>query len=91
MIVIGLTMPSMFFIEEGIKMSARELTVFVSVIMIVAMLIIPLPTWLLSILLIMNISLAFLVLLTSMNLTEPLQFSVFPTLLLLVNFVSFRA
>ena len=66
-------------------MSAREVTVFLSVIMIVAMLIIPLPTWLLSILLIMNISVALLVLLTSMNMTEPLQFSVFPTLLLLLT------
>src|SRR3954454_22477815 len=75
----------MFFKEEGIKMSAREVIVFVSVIMIVAMLIIPLPTWLLSILLIINISLALLVLLTSMNMTEPLQFSVFPSLLLLLT------
>jgi flagellar biosynthesis protein FlhA len=75
----------MFFKEEGIKMSAREVIVFVSVIMIVAMLIIPLPTWLLSILLILNISVALLVLLTSMSLIEPLQFSVFPTLLLLLT------
>jgi flagellar biosynthesis protein FlhA len=66
-------------------MSAREVIVFVSVIMIVAMLIIPLPTWLLSILLILNISVALLVLLTSMSLIEPLQFSVFPTLLLLLT------
>jgi len=66
-------------------MSAKELTVFISVIMIVAMLIVPLPTWLLSILLILNISLALLVLLTSMSLIEPLQFSVFPTLLLLLT------
>ncbi|WP_394232514.1 flagellar biosynthesis protein FlhA [Niallia oryzisoli] len=66
-------------------MKARDLIVIISVIMIVAMLIIPLPTWLLSILLIINISLALLVLLTSMNMTEPLQFSVFPSLLLLLT------
>ncbi len=71
--------------RRGITMSAKEVTVFVSVITIVAMLIIPLPTWLLSILLILNISLAILVLLTSMSMTEPLQFSVFPTLLLLLT------
>ena len=53
--------------------------------MIVAMLIIPLPTWLLSVLLIINITLALLVLLTAMNMTEPLQFSVFPSLLLLLT------
>ncbi|WP_071395323.1 flagellar biosynthesis protein FlhA [Bacillus tuaregi] len=66
-------------------MKARDLIVIISVIMIVAMLIIPLPTWLLSILLIINISLGLLVLLTSMNMTEPLQFSVFPSLLLLLT------
>lgn len=53
--------------------------------MIVAMLIIPLPTWLLSVLLIINITLALLVLLTAMNMIEPLQFSVFPSLLLLLT------
>lgn len=66
-------------------MSVKELSVFLGVIMIVAMLIIPLPTWLLSILLILNISLALLVLLTSMNMTEPLQLSVFPSLVLLLT------
>jgi flagellar biosynthesis protein FlhA len=66
-------------------LKARELIVIASVIMIVAMLIIPLPTWLLSILLIINITLALLVLLTAMNMTEPLQFSVFPSLLLLLT------
>jgi flagellar biosynthesis protein FlhA len=66
-------------------LKARDLIVIVSVIMIVAMLIIPLPTWLLSVLLIINITLALLVLLTAMNMTEPLQFSVFPSLLLLLT------
>lgn len=66
-------------------MSARDLSVLISVILIVAMLIIPFPTWLLSILIILNITLALLVLLVSMNMTEPLQFSVFPSLLLLLT------
>ena len=43
-------------------MKARDLTVLLSVIMIVAMLIIPLPTWILSFLLIVNISLAVIIL-----------------------------
>ncbi|PLR97262.1 flagellar biosynthesis protein FlhA [Bacillus sp. T33-2] len=66
-------------------MSARDLSVLLSVILIVAMLIIPFPTWLLSLLIMVNISLALLVLLTTMNMTEPLQFSVFPSLLLLLT------
>ncbi|WP_449619395.1 flagellar biosynthesis protein FlhA [Robertmurraya sp. Marseille-Q9965] len=66
-------------------MKAKDLTVLLAVILIVAMLIIPLPTWLLSLLIIINISLALLILLISMNINEPLQFSVFPSLLLLVT------
>ncbi|MDQ0156798.1 flagellar biosynthesis protein FlhA [Robertmurraya andreesenii] len=66
-------------------MRAKDLTVLLAVILIVAMLIIPLPTWLLSLLLIVNISLALLILLISMNTNEPLQFSVFPSLLLLAT------
>ncbi|MDZ5473465.1 flagellar biosynthesis protein FlhA [Bacillus sp. 31A1R] len=66
-------------------MSARDLSVLLSVILIVAMLIIPFPSWLLSVLIIVNISLALLVLLTSMNMNEPLQFSIFPSLLLLLT------
>lgn len=66
-------------------MSGRDLSVVVGVLLIVAMLIIPFPTWLLSILIMLNISLALLVLLNSMNMKEPLQFSVFPSLLLLLT------
>ncbi|MFY4773902.1 flagellar biosynthesis protein FlhA [Metabacillus sp. RGM 3146] len=66
-------------------MSARDLSVLLSVILIVAMLIIPFPSWLLSLLIISNISLALLVLLTSMNMREPLEFSIFPSLLLLLT------
>jgi flagellar biosynthesis protein FlhA len=49
------------------------------------MLIIPLPGWLLSILILLNISLALIVILVSMNTQEVLQFSIFPTLLLLLT------
>jgi flagellar biosynthesis protein FlhA len=67
------------------QLSARDLSVLFSVILIVAMLIIPFPPWLLSVLIIINISLALLVLLTSMNMNEPLQFAIFPSLLLLLT------
>ncbi|WP_457983532.1 flagellar biosynthesis protein FlhA [Bacillus paralicheniformis] len=66
-------------------MSARDLSVLSGVVLIVAMLIIPFPPWLLSVLIIVNISLALIVLLTTMNMQEPLQFSIFPSLLLLLT------
>jgi flagellar biosynthesis protein FlhA len=51
----------------------------------VIMLIIPLPPAMLDFLIITNISLAILIILVAMNTKEPLQFSIFPTLLLLVT------
>src|SRR5690625_4125113 len=66
-------------------MKARELSVLLAVILIIVMLIIPLPGWLLSILILCNISLALIVILVSMNTQEALQFSIFPSLLLLLT------
>ncbi|MBM7644372.1 flagellar biosynthesis protein FlhA [Scopulibacillus daqui] len=66
-------------------MKAKDLIVLSGVILIVLMLIIPLPPFILSLLIIINISLALIVLLVSMNMNEPLQFSIFPSLLLLLT------
>ncbi|MFC4387415.1 flagellar biosynthesis protein FlhA [Gracilibacillus marinus] len=66
-------------------MKARDFTVLLGVILIIVMLVIPLPGWLLSILILLNISLALIVILVSMNTTDALQFSVFPSLLLLLT------
>ena len=66
-------------------MKTKDIAVLLSVILIVAMLVIPFPPWMLSFLIITNISLALLVLLTTMNVNEPLQFSIFPSLLLLLT------
>lgn len=66
-------------------MSVRDLSVLLGVILIIVMLVIPLPGWILSFLIIINISLGLLVILVSMNMQEPLQFSIFPSLLLLLT------
>ena len=55
------------------------------VVIIVLFLIIPLPTWTLDILLIINIGLAVLILMITMNISEPLEFSIFPSLLLITT------
>jgi len=57
----------------------------VGVIGIVLMLVIPLPTWLLDILFILNITIALIILLVGMNTQEALQFSIFPALLLVTT------
>lgn len=66
-------------------MKISDLAVMLGVILIVAMMVIPIPTQLLDVLLIINISLALLILLIAMNTREALQFSIFPALLLITT------
>ncbi|MCO7125980.1 flagellar biosynthesis protein FlhA [Sporolactobacillus shoreicorticis] len=66
-------------------MKTRDYIVMIGVVLIVMMLIIPLPASLLSFLIIINISLALVVLLVTLNVTESLDFSVFPSLLLIMT------
>ena len=55
------------------------------VVVIVLFLIIPLPTFMLDFLLIVNIGLSILILMITMNIAEPLEFSIFPSLLLVTT------
>jgi flagellar biosynthesis protein FlhA len=65
--------------------TARDLPIILGVVLIIVMLVIPLPTWLLSVLIMVNISLSLLVLLMAMNMREALEMSVFPSLLLVLT------
>ncbi|WP_458122508.1 flagellar biosynthesis protein FlhA [Paenibacillus sp. Z6-24] len=49
------------------------------------MMILPIPAWLLDVLLIVNISLAMIILLIAMNTKEALEFSIFPAMLLITT------
>lgn len=60
-------------------------SVTIMVAVIVLMLIVPLPTWILDTLFVFNIVASFLILLLSMNINEPLQFSIYPSLLLVTT------
>lgn len=62
-----------------------DLYVVLAVVLIVVMMVLPLPTFLLDILLATNISLSLLILLITMNINEPLEISVFPSLLLITT------
>jgi len=62
-----------------------DLFVAVAVISVVVMMIIPLPTLLLDVLLTFNISFALVLLLVSMYTQEPLQLSIFPSILLITT------
>jgi flagellar biosynthesis protein FlhA len=60
-------------------------TVPVGVVGIILLLIVPIPTGLLDVLIVLNISFALLILLTAMFIKKPLDFSVFPSLLLVAT------
>lgn len=63
----------------------KDLSVLIAVIMIVVMMVIPLPPLLLDLLILVNISLALTIILVAMNTNDALQFSIFPSLLLLTT------
>ena len=56
-----------------------------AVVVIVLFLIIPLPTALLDVLLVVNIGLSIMILMITMNISEALEFSIFPSLLLITT------
>jgi flagellar biosynthesis protein FlhA len=56
-----------------------------AVVVIVLFLIIPLPTQLLDLLLVVNIGLSVMILMITMNISEALEFSIFPSLLLITT------
>ncbi|HWR07522.1 flagellar biosynthesis protein FlhA [Sporomusa sp.] len=62
-----------------------DIMVSVAIITIVVMMIIPLPTLLLDLLLTLNITLALIIVMVAIYNIEPLEFSVFPSLLLITT------
>lgn len=67
------------------KSNLVKMAVPVGVIGIILLLVVPVPAYLLDILIIINILLALVVLLTTMFVRKPLDFSVFPSLLLVAT------
>lgn len=66
-------------------MRVKDLTVLVGVIGIVLMMVVPVSVHVVDVLLIINISLALMILLVAMNTQEALDFSIFPSLLLITT------
>jgi len=66
-------------------LKTKDIAVLAGIIGIVLMMILPIPLWLLDLLLVVNISIALMILLVAMNSKEALQFSIFPALLLITT------
>lgn len=60
----------------------RGLIVPLGFMALMAVLIVPVPTWVMDVLIVLNIALAVVILLTTIQMEHPLDFSVFPSLLL---------
>jgi len=67
------------------KKSLATFGVPIGVVGIVLLLVVPVPAWLLDVLIIINILFALVILLTTMFVKRPLDFSVFPSLLLVAT------
>lgn len=65
------------------KVINNAVTVFI--LFIIVLLIIPLPTWMLDMMIVINISISLIILLTTMYIKEALEFSIFPSLLLITT------
>ena len=63
----------------------RDIILPVGIVMIVAMMLIPLPSAILDVLLTINIALAMTIMLVAIYTSEPLQYSTFPTILLVAT------
>jgi flagellar biosynthesis protein FlhA len=70
---------------EGPLSRFSDIGMAVAILTIVGMLIVPLPDWLLDFCIVLNLSVAVVVVLVTLYTTEPLEFSVFPSLLLITT------
>src|SRR3546814_10746515 len=81
----GMTMPTFSAIGEALRRG--DIVFAAGVIAILAVLILPMPTWLLDFCLALSILLSVLILMTVMFIRKPMDFSAFPTVLLVAPII----
>ncbi len=72
-------------VEGPALLRNQDITLAVCVVAILTVLVIPIPTWTLDILLSLNISISIVILLSTIYLLNPVDFAVFPSLLLMLT------
>ena len=77
------TLDRLSFLTRGVN--ARSLTGQLLILMILGMMVLPLPAFALDMMFTFNIALSIMVLLVSIHTLKPLEFAVFPTVLLLTT------
>ena len=71
--------------QRTVDSGNSDIALAACVVAILLVLVIPIPTWLLDILLTINISLSVVVLMATLYLRQPVEFAVFPSLLLMLT------
>jgi flagellar biosynthesis protein FlhA len=66
-------------------MKVSDVSFAVAILAVVLLMVLPVPSYVMDILLILNISLSIIILLLALYIKDPLEFSVFPTLLLIIT------
>src|SRR6266702_1006967 len=87
---IGTTTSKGFYLTPariGDFIRKSDLGLAIGIMAILVVLILPLPTWLLDVSLAFSLSFSILILMTAVFIRKPLEFSSFPTILLITNFV----
>ncbi|MEX0815372.1 MAG: flagellar biosynthesis protein FlhA [Dongiaceae bacterium] len=79
------TSPAALFARLSVVLRRGEIALALGVICILAVLILPMPPWLLDISLALSITVSVLVLMTALFIERPLDFSTFPTVLLITT------
>lgn len=72
-------------VRNALTRNGAEIALAAVVVLIVGMMIVPLPTWLLDVLIATNLSVSLLLLLTALFVRRPLSFGAFPTILLVTT------
>jgi flagellar biosynthesis protein FlhA len=81
----SLSSPSRFIDQIALITKSSDAFMAIAVISILLIMIIPLPPMILDLLLTLNITLSLIILMVGMYISKPLEFSVFPSILLLVT------
>src|SRR5438445_1390811 len=82
---IAATLPASSALAAAPRVSWSEMSVPIAVLVIILALITPIPSFLLDVLLVTDIMMSVVVLMVSMYILRPVDFSVFPTTLLLLT------
>ena len=71
--------------EGSDDMKFGDIAIVIMAILVIIMMVVPLPTIVMDLMLAFNITFSLIILMISMNMERPLDFSIFPTLLLLTT------